>query len=192
MVLGDSLGLIVYPYFADLLPDRYVGYTGKVGSTTGWALEQLQNQQAAGTTIPNVVVISSGTNDEYLADFEQDAPKILALLGTERCVVWANIARPLASGDDPALINTYLQTITANSPTRTVPTLAPRPSPQQSKAALHSTRTLCRPRNSHCRKVFSTASCRTPAMLSRVDASSHGNPQRFRSADLGVRPATAR
>ena len=116
MVLGDSLGLIVYPYFADLLPDRYVGYTGKVGSTTAWALEQLQNQQAAGTTIPNVVVISSGTNDQYLSDFQQDAPRILALLGTERCVVWANIARPIASGDDPALINTYLQSVAATHP----------------------------------------------------------------------------
>ena len=44
LVLGDSLGLDVYPWLADLLPDRYVSYDAVVGpltSTFSWMIVPL-------------------------------------------------------------------------------------------------------------------------------------------------------
>jgi hypothetical protein len=94
LVLGDSLALIVYPWLADLLPDRYVSYVAEVGSSTGWARQQLEGMQARGERIPKVVLISAGTNDYYTDDFRKDAAAILDLLGPKRCVAWSTVSRP--------------------------------------------------------------------------------------------------
>ena len=94
LVLGDSLALIMYPWLADLLPDRYVSYAAQVGSSTGWALARLEQMRQDGERIPKVVLVSAGTNDFYAADFETEVAGVLDLLGPKRCVVWADIARP--------------------------------------------------------------------------------------------------
>ena len=90
LVLGDSLALDVYPYLANLLPDRYVSYVAKVGRST----EQIAAALAGQNNIPNVVIVSAGTNDWASADFTTSAENIMNMLGPHRCVVWMDVARP--------------------------------------------------------------------------------------------------
>jgi len=90
LVLGDSLGLTVYPYLADLVPDRYVSYESEVGRTTAGTLQALR----AMSSIPDMVIVSSGTNDPTGEALEADANQILDILGPERCVVWVDVVRP--------------------------------------------------------------------------------------------------
>lgn len=120
LVLGDSLGLIMYPWLADALPDRYVSYAGKVGSDTAWARAELEAMQQNGTKIPRVVLVSAGTNDFTVADFRRNATAILDLLGPTRCVVWADIARPgVVNGEQVAsasMLTASLTEITAARP----------------------------------------------------------------------------
>ena len=97
LVLGDSLALDVYPYLANLMPDRYVSYVAKVGRSTPQIAEAL----AMMTEIPNVVIVSAGTNDWAASDFTTAGENIMTMLGPHRCVVWMDIARP--QGNDPNL-----------------------------------------------------------------------------------------
>ena len=104
LVLGDSLGLTVYPWLADLLPDRYVSYEAEVGrstAATAAALEQMSK-------IPKLVLVSSGTNDANASDVEAGATRILDRLGSTRCVVWVDVVRPDRVGDPQAEINAAL------------------------------------------------------------------------------------
>ncbi len=104
LVLGDSLGLIVYPWLADLLPDRYVSYEAQVGRSTPAAAVAVGKMDS----IPPVVIVSSGTNDQYAATFEESARKVLDTLGSRRCVVWADIVRPTGIGDTQEALNAAL------------------------------------------------------------------------------------
>ena len=101
LVLGDSLGLTVYPWLADLLPDRYVSYEAEVGRSTESAADALE----AMTKIPRVVLISSGTNDQNASDVRAQATRILDRLGPKRCVVWVDVVRPDRVGDPQDEIN---------------------------------------------------------------------------------------
>jgi hypothetical protein len=101
LVLGDSLGLTVYPWLADLLPDRYVSYEAVVGRSTQSAADALEEM----TRIPKVVIISSGTNDESGAQVRAEATRILDRLGPKRCVVWVDVVRPDRVGDPQDEIN---------------------------------------------------------------------------------------
>ncbi len=104
LVLGDSLGLDVYPWLADLLPDRYVSYDAVVGRATPASLVSLR----ARTDVPPVVLVSLGTNDLDAGSFRTAAEGILAALGPERCVVWSDVVRPESIGDGSAPINTVI------------------------------------------------------------------------------------
>ena len=95
LVLGDSLGLIVYPWLADLLPDRYVSYQAEVGRATPATLKKL----TAMGSVPPVVIVSSGTNDPYANVLEESARSILDELSSARCVVWVDVVRPARVGD---------------------------------------------------------------------------------------------
>jgi len=101
LVLGDSLGLVVYPWLADLLPDRYVSYAALVGRSTPSTANALSRLG----DIPPVVLVSSGTNDGSAASVEQSARDILDALGAARCVVWVDVVRPERIGDPQADIN---------------------------------------------------------------------------------------
>jgi lysophospholipase L1-like esterase len=113
--LGDSLALDVYPYLADLLPDRYVSYQAKVGRSTA----QISEALALMTEIPNVVIVSAGTNDWASSDFTTSAESIMTMLGPHRCVVWMDTARPqrtdpnLGLQEPASAINTALDTLAA-------------------------------------------------------------------------------
>jgi hypothetical protein len=102
-VLGDSLGLDVYAWLADLLPDRYVSYAAVVGRNTPDTLTALR--QLNPSDVPPVVLISLGTNDLDAASFRSAAESILSALGPNRCVVWSDIVRPESFGDGNAPIN---------------------------------------------------------------------------------------
>jgi hypothetical protein len=92
LVLGDSLGLTVYPWLADLLPDRYVSYEAEVGRTTSGTINALT--QLPESEIPPVVIVSSGTNDPTAAGLQAEASELLDYLGPDRCVVWVDVVRP--------------------------------------------------------------------------------------------------
>ena len=104
LVLGDSLGLVVYPWLADLLPDRYVSYQSEVGRSTPATLRKLK---AVGS-VPPVVIVSSGTNDPTANVLEESARSILDELGSARCVVWVDVVRPDTVGDPQTAMNAAL------------------------------------------------------------------------------------
>jgi hypothetical protein len=104
LVLGDSLGLDVYPWLADLLPDRYVSYDAVVGRATPATLLALRTR----ADVPPVVLVSLGTNDLDPASFRTAAEGILATLGPDRCVVWSDVVRPDSFGGGSAPINTVI------------------------------------------------------------------------------------
>ena len=112
LVLGDSLGLVVYPYLADQLPDRYVSYESEVGRSTPDTAKKLTTL----SSIPPVVIVSSGTNDGYAAVVEESARKILDKLGAQRCVVWVDVVRPDTIGDSPEALNAAIGRATAGRP----------------------------------------------------------------------------
>jgi hypothetical protein len=101
LVLGDSLALSVYPWLADLLPDRYVSYEAEVGRSTESAADALEEV----TKVPRVVIVSSGTNDQSSDVVEREATRILDELGPRRCVVWVDVVRPDTVGDPQDEVN---------------------------------------------------------------------------------------
>ncbi|MFN8169023.1 MAG: hypothetical protein U0S36_09595 [Candidatus Nanopelagicales bacterium] len=109
LVLGDSLGLTVYPWLADLLPDRYVSYEAEVGRSTANTLRALEDL----TRVPKVVIVSSGTNDQYASDVKAGATRILDALGPNRCVVWVDVVRPDRVGDPQDEVNAAIDAAVA-------------------------------------------------------------------------------
>jgi hypothetical protein len=114
LVLGDSLGLIVYPWLADELPDRYVSYEAQVGRSTPDTAKRLEAMPQS--TIPSVVIVSSGTNDGSAAVVESSARQILDRLGPQRCVVWVDVVRPDGVGDTAPALNAALDRAVAGRP----------------------------------------------------------------------------
>jgi hypothetical protein len=116
LVLGDSLALVVYPYLADLLPDRYVSYVAEVGRSTAKIATALEKQK----DIPPVVIVSAGTNDQLATDIGPGAARILAALGSARCVVWVDVVRPDSYGDPASEVNAALDAALAGHTNVTV------------------------------------------------------------------------
>ena len=116
LVLGDSLALVVYPYLADLLPDRYVSYLAEVGRSTAKIATALEKQKS----IPPVVIVSAGTNDQLASDIGPGAARILATLGSTRCVVWVDVVRPDSYGDPATEVNAALDAALAGHTNVTV------------------------------------------------------------------------
>ena len=112
LVLGDSLGLDIYPWLADLLPDRYVSYDAVVGRATPASLVALR----AHGDVPPVVLVSLGTNDLDAGSFRTAAEGILSTLGPERCVVWSDVVRPDSIGGGSAPINDVIDDLARTYP----------------------------------------------------------------------------
>jgi hypothetical protein len=104
LILGDSLGLTVYPWLADLVPDRYVSYQAEVGRSTPATRKKLETLSA----LPKLVIVSSGTNDPVANVLEESARTILDDLGPSRCVVWVDVVRPDTVGDSQTMMNAAL------------------------------------------------------------------------------------
>ena len=116
LVLGDSLALVVYPYLADLLPDRYVSYVAEIGRSTAKIATALEKQKS----IPPVVIVSAGTNDQLASDIGPGAARILAALGSARCVVWVDVVRPDSYGDPASEVDAALDAALAGHTNVTV------------------------------------------------------------------------
>jgi len=66
-----------------------------------------------GPSLPRVVVVSAGTNDDpgRVAGFARIVRRTLAIAGPSRCVVWSTIVRPSYRGVSYAGYNRALETI---------------------------------------------------------------------------------
>lgn len=95
--LGDSLSVGTAPY----LHRRLRGYRFVVVTDVGlhaYDVASIVSQRRA--SLPYVVVVSAGTNDDprIVSTFWRAVSKVLAVAGPKRCVVWPTIVRPPANG----------------------------------------------------------------------------------------------
>jgi lysophospholipase L1-like esterase len=91
-LLGDSLNVGIEPYVSDALPGWKMVANDQVGRITPQGIAELE---AGRPVLSNYVVVSLGTNDppSEVAAFRRDVARVLALVGPNRCVVWATIWR---------------------------------------------------------------------------------------------------
>jgi lysophospholipase L1-like esterase len=94
-LVGDSLNVGIEPHVGDALPGWKVVTNDLVGRTT---LEGIAELEAGRGSLSNYVVVSLGTNDSPtgVAEFRRNVKRALALIGPNRCVVWATIWRDRA------------------------------------------------------------------------------------------------
>jgi hypothetical protein len=95
--LGDSLSVGTAPYLRARLSGYRIVALHDVGLH---AYDAAAIVGARRTTLPPVLVVSAGTNDDprIVATFWRSAARIVEAAGDERCVVWPTIVRPPAVG----------------------------------------------------------------------------------------------
>ena len=91
-LFGDSLNKGVERYVLDALPGWKMVTNDQVGRLTSGGIVELEAGRPA---LSRTVVVSLGTNDSPTGEtaFRRDASRILALIGPNRCVLWATIWR---------------------------------------------------------------------------------------------------
>jgi lysophospholipase L1-like esterase len=90
-LVGDSLNVGVEPYLPDALPHWKIAANDRVGRTTDEGIAELAAGRPA---LSSYVVVSLGTNDPAdVPGFRADVARALALIGPNRCVIWATIWR---------------------------------------------------------------------------------------------------
>jgi hypothetical protein len=106
-VNGDSLAVGTQPYLPGLLGGWRVRQSNKVSRH---APEGPAILRRLGRSLPRVLVISLGTNDDpNMVDAFRDAiDDTLDVAGPRRCVVWINIVRPAVAGASYAGYNRAL------------------------------------------------------------------------------------
>jgi lysophospholipase L1-like esterase len=95
--LGDSLSVGTEPY----LRKRLQGFTIVEFHDVGLhAYDAAALVVARRASLPSVLVVSAGTNDDprIVSTFVRSVSRVLAAAGSERCVVWPSIVRPPAVG----------------------------------------------------------------------------------------------
>jgi len=107
LVNGDSLAVGTRPY----LPQELRGW--KVTQSAGvsrHAFEGADVMRAYGPSLPRVIHVSLGTNDDPNAvdAFRAAIREVMQVAGPRRCVVWANIVRPAVAGASYAGYNRAL------------------------------------------------------------------------------------
>lgn len=97
-LLGDSLNVGVERYLGDALPGWRIVADDQVGRSTLAGIEEIE---AGRPSLSSHVVVSLGTNDPPtgVSAFRADVARLLALVGPNRCVVWATIWRDGAPND---------------------------------------------------------------------------------------------
>jgi lysophospholipase L1-like esterase len=98
-LIGDSLNVGVEPYLAATLPGWRVVANDRVGRSTPEGIAELEAGRPA---LSSHVVVSLGTNDPpaAVAAFRADVARVIELIGTNRCVIWATIWRDGAPNAD--------------------------------------------------------------------------------------------
>ena len=91
-LVGDSLNVGTDPWLREELPRWEIDAHDRVGRTTAEGLEVLRER--AGALAP-VVVVSLGTNDPdgTESDFRELVQEAVEIVGPDRCLVWATVAR---------------------------------------------------------------------------------------------------
>ena len=91
-LVGDSLNVGIEPYLAKELPGWRVDAHDLVGRATPEGLDQLR---ALRRSLAPVVVVSLGTNDAdgTDAEFRTLVDDAIAVVGPNRCLVWATVVR---------------------------------------------------------------------------------------------------
>ena len=95
--LGDSLSVGTDPYLRPHLRSYRIQRHYDVGLHAYDAATIVAGMEP---TLPSVLVVSAGTNDDprIVSTFERAVATILSAAGRARCVVWPTIARPPAVG----------------------------------------------------------------------------------------------
>ena len=110
--LGDSLSVGTAPYLRRRLPRyRFVRHED-VGLHAYDAASIVAARRAS---LPPVIVISAGTNDDprIVSTFWRAVTRVLASVGPGRCVVWPTIVRPPANGASYRGLNRALARLAA-------------------------------------------------------------------------------
>jgi lysophospholipase L1-like esterase len=95
--LGDSLSVGTDPYLRKRLSGYRIERLYDVGLH---AQEAARVVSASRRTLPAMLVVSAGTNDDprMVSAFSRAVGDVLRAAGRDRCVVWPTIARPPAVG----------------------------------------------------------------------------------------------
>jgi hypothetical protein len=91
-LVGDSLNVGMEPYLSHELPGWHVDAHDRVGRVTPEGIDELRR---LGGQLAPVVVVSLGTNDPDGSEpeFRKLLDQALAVVGPDRCLVWATIVR---------------------------------------------------------------------------------------------------
>ena len=91
-LVGDSLNVGIEPYLSHELPGWHIDAHDRVGRATPEGIDELRR---LGGRLAPVVVVSLGTNDPDGAEpeFRKLLDQALAVVGPDRCLVWATIVR---------------------------------------------------------------------------------------------------
>jgi lysophospholipase L1-like esterase len=104
--VGDSLSVGTAPYLAlQLRAYRIEGYRA-----VGLRSQEVARRIGRSRTLPRVLVVSAGTNDDprEVAAFSESVSSVLGAAGKARCVVWLTIARPPVGGTPYTGLNRVL------------------------------------------------------------------------------------
>jgi lysophospholipase L1-like esterase len=97
-LVGDSLNVGVERYLPGALPRWRIVANDRVGRTTAEGIAELEAGRPA---LSSYVVISLGTNDppDAVEPFRVDVARVVELVGSNRCLIWATIWRDGAPND---------------------------------------------------------------------------------------------
>jgi lysophospholipase L1-like esterase len=114
--LGDSLSVGTDPYLRARLRGYRIERVHDVGLHAYDAASIVSRLR---TTLPSVLVVSAGTNDDprSVSTFIRSISGILAAAGAKRCVVWPTISRPPAVGATYDGFNRALARAASRNPT---------------------------------------------------------------------------
>ena len=104
---GDSLAVGTKPF----LPKELRGWkVTQSASVSRHASEGAGVLRAYGSSLPRVIHVSLGTNDDpnQVDAFRAAVREVMDVVGAHRCVVWTNIVRPPAAGASYAGFNRAL------------------------------------------------------------------------------------
>jgi lysophospholipase L1-like esterase len=107
LVNGDSLAVGTKPYIPKALRGWQVTQSASVSRH---ASEGADVMRSYGSSLPRVIHVSLGTNDDpnQVRVFRAAIREVMDVAGSRRCVVWTNIVRPPAAGASYAGFNRAL------------------------------------------------------------------------------------
>ena len=98
LAVGDSLSIGTDPHLRRQLPGYRIERSHQVGLRSPEVATRVVSRTPG--SLPSVLVVSAGTNDDPRAvpEFSQAIADVLGAAGGSRCVVWPTIARPPVGG----------------------------------------------------------------------------------------------